>query len=100
MKVPELNSASSKTSKKNSNIVGIGHTGQNMWSNWTIKLIMLIMLIVQIAHHMQISIRQFLYTGDPYFTFLQKNFGVLNISGFTMGLYQPDDVILIILVRI
>ena len=55
-----------------------------MWSNWTIKLIMLIM---QIAQHMQISIRQFLYTGDPYFTFLQKNFGVLNISGFTMGLY-------------
>ena len=55
-----------------------------MWSNWTIKLIMLIM---QITQHMQISIRQFLYTGDPYFTFLQKNFGVLNISGFTMGLY-------------
>ena len=48
---------------------------------------MLIMLIMQIAQHMQISIRQFLYTGDPYFTFLQKNFGVLNISGFTMGLY-------------
>ena len=44
---------------------------------------MLIMLIMQIAQHMQISIRQFLYTGDPYFTFLQKNFGVLNISGFT-----------------
>ena len=48
---------------------------------------MLIMLIVQIAQRMQISIRPFLYTGDPYFTFLQKNFGVLNISGFTMGLY-------------
>ena len=42
---------------------------------------------MQIAQHMQISIRQFLYTGDPYFTFLQKNFGELNISGLTMGLY-------------
>jgi len=62
----EMKSASSKT--YHSNIVEIGHTVQNIWSKWTIKLIMLIM---QIAQHMQSSIRQFLYAGDPYFTFLQ-----------------------------
>ena len=44
---------------------------------------MLIMLIMLIAQHMQVSIRQFLNAGDPYCTFLTKNFGVLNISGFT-----------------
>ena len=46
------------------------------------------MLITLIAQHMQVSIRQFLSAGDPYCTFLTKNFGVLNISGFTMGLYR------------
>lgn len=40
---------------------------------------MLIMPIMQIAQHMQ-----FANAGDPYSTFLTQNFGVLNISRFTL----------------
>ena len=45
--------------QNHSNIVQIGQ-----------KVIMLIMQIMQIAQHMQVSIRQFLNAGDPYYTFL------------------------------
>ena len=43
------------------------------------------MLIMQIAQHMQVSIRQFLTAGDPYSTFPQKKLTVLDTSGFTVG---------------
>ena len=43
------------------------------------------MQIMQIAQHLQGSIRQFLNAGDPYYTFPAKNVGVLKISGFTFG---------------
>lgn len=41
-----------------------------------------------IAQYIQVSIRQFLNAGDPYYIFLTENFGVLNISRFTMGPYN------------
>jgi len=66
--MPDMKSASSKTLKTFQQIVEIGHRMKHIWSKWTIKLIMLIM---QISQHMQSSIRQFLYAGDPYFTFMQ-----------------------------
>ena len=42
--------------------------------------IMLIMQIMQTAQYLQGCIRQFLNTGDPYYTFPAKNVGVLKIS--------------------
>lgn len=51
-------------------------------------LIKAYMLNVQIAQQMQASIQQFLFAGDPYYTSPSQHPGVLNISRFTIGLYE------------
>ena len=56
--------------QNHSNIVQIGqsviHTGEYV----NMHIMQMIVLIMQIAQHMEVSIRQFLHAGDTYSTFL------------------------------